>query len=75
MRSTIIFTSQTPRLLLLLSNRYISDRQMPDKAIDLIDEARVDSRWKSNLCPSQSIPYKRTINAKIELQALKQRDR
>ena len=41
-----------------LSNRYISDRQMPDKAIDLIDEAAVDSRWKSNLCPSQSTPYK-----------------
>ena len=30
-----------------LSQRYITDRQLPDKAIDLIDEAASQSGWKS----------------------------
>ena len=33
-----------------LSNRYISDRFLPDKAIDLIDEACSMIKQKWNLC-------------------------
>ena len=38
-----------------LSHRYISDRQLPDKAIDLIDEAASASVWKLTLNLSRSI--------------------
>jgi ATP-dependent Clp protease ATP-binding subunit ClpB len=34
-----------------LSHRYITDRQLPDKAIDLIDEAPRRSAWRSTPCP------------------------
>ena len=34
-----------------LSNRYISDRWLPDKAIDLIDEAASKLRMKMTRCP------------------------
>jgi len=33
----------------VLSNRYISDRQLPDKAIDLIDEAASSIRMEMTL--------------------------
>lgn len=32
-----------------MSHRYITDRQLPDKAIDLIDEVLLVLRWKSIL--------------------------
>ena len=34
-----------------LSHRYITDRFLPDKAIDLIDEAAARSRWRSTPSP------------------------
>lgn len=36
-----------------LSDRYISDRYLPDKAIDLIDEAGSRARLQSTMLPSQ----------------------
>ncbi len=36
-----------------LSTRYISDRYLPDKAIDLIDEAASKVRLKENTPPSE----------------------
>ena len=36
------------------SNRYIADRFLPDKAIDLMDEARAGSGWKWNPSPRKS---------------------
>ncbi|MCW1013427.1 ATP-dependent Clp protease ATP-binding subunit, partial [Streptococcus anginosus] len=33
------FTDQALEATVILSNRYIQDRQLPDKAIDLLDEA------------------------------------
>ena len=34
-----------------LSNRYIADRFLPDKAIDLVDEAAAASAWRSTASP------------------------
>ena len=40
-----------------LSQRYITDRQLPDKAIDLVDEAASrTSAWKSTPSPSSHGP-------------------
>ncbi|MCL4647430.1 hypothetical protein L0Z35_25910 [Burkholderia multivorans] len=36
-----------------LSHRYITDRFLPDKAIDLIDEAASKIRWKSIRSPKR----------------------
>lgn len=36
-----------------LSSRYINDRNLPDKAIDLIDEASASARLKSNDMPAK----------------------
>jgi ATP-dependent Clp protease ATP-binding subunit ClpB len=38
-----------------LSHRYITDRQLPDKAIDLIDEAAAASAWRSTPSPRRWI--------------------
>ncbi len=37
-----------------LSNRYIADRFLPDKAIDLMDEAACDWPWSSKACRPRS---------------------
>ena len=39
----------------VLSNRYISDRFLPDKAIDLVDEAcaLIKTNWRSSKIPSR----------------------
>ena len=38
----------------VLVNRYITDRFLPDKAIDLVDEAARDCEWKPRVCLSRS---------------------
>jgi ATP-dependent Clp protease ATP-binding subunit ClpB len=38
----------------VLSNRYITERFLPDKAIDLVDEAASRSAWRSTACRSRS---------------------
>ena len=54
-----------------LSNRYISDRQLPDKAIDLIDEAASSIRLQIDSKPeSLDKLERRIIQLKIEQQAL-----
>ena len=55
-----------------LSHRYISDRQLPDKAIDLIDEAGSRIRMEMDSKPEQLDKLdRRLIQLKIELQAMK----
>ena len=56
-----------------LSNRYISDRQLPDKAIDLIDEAATSIRLQidSKPEPLDRLDHK-LIQLKMEQQAVKQ---
>jgi ATP-dependent Clp protease ATP-binding subunit ClpB len=55
-----------------LSHRYISDRQLPDKAIDLIDEAASRIRIEIDSKPeSMDKLERRIIQLKIEREALK----
>lgn len=55
-----------------LSHRYISDRQLPDKAIDLIDEAGSQIRMEIDSKPeSMDKLERRLIQFKIEREALK----
>lgn len=55
-----------------LSHRYISDRQLPDKAIDLIDEAASRIRIEIDSKPESMDTFeRRLIQLKIEREALK----
>jgi ATP-dependent Clp protease ATP-binding subunit ClpB len=55
-----------------LSNRYITDRFLPDKAIDLIDEAASRLRMEAESKPEQIDEVdRRIIQLKIEREALK----
>ncbi|CNI82513.1 ATP-dependent chaperone ClpB [Yersinia mollaretii] len=55
-----------------LSHRYIADRQLPDKAIDLIDEAGSSIRMQMDSKPeSLDRLERRIIQLKLEQQALK----
>ncbi|MDF7667286.1 ATP-dependent chaperone ClpB [Orbaceae bacterium ESL0727] len=56
----------------MLSHRYISDRMLPDKAIDLIDEAASSIRMQMDSKPeSLDRLDRRIIQLKLEQQALK----
>ena len=56
-----------------LSHRYISDRQLPDKAIDLIDEAASRIRMEIDSKPEKLDKLeRRLIQLKIEREALKE---
>ncbi|REH40567.1 ATP-dependent Clp protease ATP-binding subunit ClpB [Paraperlucidibaca baekdonensis] len=58
-----------------LSHRYISDRQLPDKAIDLIDEAASRIRLEMDSRPeSMDRLDRRLIQLKMEREALKHED-
>ena len=55
-----------------LSNRYISDRFLPDKAVDLIDEAASRLRIELNSMPSEiDAVDRKIIQLEIERQSLK----
>ncbi len=55
-----------------LSHRYITDRQLPDKAIDLIDEAGSNIRMEIDSKPEELEQLdRRIIQLKIEREALK----
>jgi ATP-dependent Clp protease ATP-binding subunit ClpB len=55
-----------------LSNRYIADRFMPDKAIDLIDEAASKLRIENDSLPNELDELRRkTVQMQIECEALK----
>ncbi|RMF98494.1 MAG: ATP-dependent chaperone ClpB [Gammaproteobacteria bacterium] len=55
-----------------LSHRYITDRQLPDKAIDLIDEAAARIRMEIDSKPEEMDRLdRRIIQLKIEREALK----
>ncbi|MCL5036150.1 MAG: ATP-dependent chaperone ClpB [Chloroflexi bacterium] len=56
----------------MLSNRYISDRFLPDKAVDLVDEAASKLRIEIDSLPTELDQVKRRImQLEIERQALK----
>jgi ATP-dependent Clp protease ATP-binding subunit ClpB len=59
-----------------LSHRYITDRQLPDKAIDLIDEAASRIRMEIDSKPEVLDRLdRRLIQLKVESQALKKEER
>ncbi len=59
----------------VLSNRYISDRFLPDKAIDLIDEAASSLRIEIDSMPAEIDQIERRLTQlEIERQALKKED-
>jgi ATP-dependent Clp protease ATP-binding subunit ClpB len=58
-----------------LSQRYISDRFLPDKAIDLVDEAAASLRMEIDSLPVEIDEVERRITQlEIERQALKKED-
>jgi ATP-dependent Clp protease ATP-binding subunit ClpB len=58
-----------------LSNRYITDRFLPDKAIDLIDEAAAKLRLEIDSVPEELDELERKIRQlEIEREALKRED-
>jgi len=55
-----------------LSNRYITDRWLPDKAIDLIDESASKLRIENDSLPAELDSIRRkTVQLQIEREALK----
>ncbi|HIU64565.1 MAG TPA: ATP-dependent chaperone ClpB [Candidatus Avacidaminococcus intestinavium] len=59
----------------VLSNRYINDRFLPDKAIDLVDEASARLRTEIDSLPAELDESKRRIlQLEIEAQALAKED-
>lgn len=59
----------------MLSDRYISDRFLPDKAIDLVDEACALIKTEMNSLPTELDEKQRKIlQMEIEVQALKKED-
>ena len=59
----------------MLSNRYISDRFLPDKAIDLIDEAASGLRIEIDSMPAEIDQIERRVTQlEIERQALRKED-
>ncbi len=58
-----------------LSNRYITDRFLPDKAIDLIDESAAKLRLEMNSMPEELDTLERQIRQlEIEREAIKRED-
>ena len=58
-----------------LSNRYITDRFLPDKAIDLMDEAASRLRMQVDTKPEELDELdRRVVQLKIEREALKEED-
>ena len=56
----------------VMSNRYISDRFLPDKAIDLVDEAAAKLRTEIDSMPTELDEIlRRTMQLEIEREALK----
>ena len=60
----------------VLSNRYISDRFLPDKAIDLVDEAAAKLRTEIDSMPTELDEIlRRVMQLEIERQALQKGNR
>ena len=71
----IRITDSAIRAAVNLSTRYISDRFLPDKAVDLIDEAASALRLELDSMPHElEIAEKKTRNLEIEKEALKKEE-
>ena len=62
----VIFTEEALKAAANIADRYITERAMPDKAIDLLDEAGSRVRLKNSVLPPALREKQRTLNALIE---------
>ncbi len=72
----VVITEEAIRAAVTLSERYINDRNLPDKAIDLIDEAAASVRLKNMRTPENQkeiLEQIKEMDKEIEL-CLKQQD-
>ena len=58
----VTYTDESLKAAVTLSQRYIQDRQLPDKAIDLIDEAAAKLRVALHLLPEELKAKKQEID-------------
>ncbi|MDH4128284.1 MAG: ATP-dependent Clp protease ATP-binding subunit [Spirochaetota bacterium] len=58
----VVYTNESIIAAANLSHRYISDRYLPDKAIDLIDEAGAKARLKNTTRPQRFTELEKEIN-------------
>ncbi|MDI3524323.1 MULTISPECIES: ATP-dependent Clp protease ATP-binding subunit [unclassified Kosmotoga] len=66
----VYYTDAALEAAVLLSHRYVSDRFLPDKAIDIIDEAGARARLRKLTVPS----YLKELQKKIEKLRLERED-
>ena len=66
----VIVTPEIARETVVLSERYITDRFLPDKAIDLLDEACSDVNLKNKSLSSLAVLRKEKADLNLELQLL-----
>ena len=72
---TVLRSQIVPVAAATLSNRYITDRFLPDKAIDLVDEACAMIKTEMNSLPAELDEVQRKImQMEIEEAALKKED-
>ena len=57
----VSYTTGALEVAAILSRRYITDRYLPDKAIDLIDEAGSRKRIMNNIRPSEVVELEKEI--------------
>jgi ATP-dependent Clp protease ATP-binding subunit ClpC len=57
----VTYTDKAIELAAYLSHRYISDRFLPDKAIDLIDESGAKVRLKNSVKPAELVNIEKEI--------------
>ena len=62
----VTITDEALKAAAELSDRYIQDRHLPDKAIDLIDEAASRMRIRTSFCDSASVSLKTGMPVHIE---------
>ncbi len=72
----VTITDEAIDSALTLSERYITDRFLPDKAIDLIDEASAKVKLKNYCLPENLKSFEKNIKEKTEnkLKAIKEQD-
>jgi ATP-dependent Clp protease ATP-binding subunit ClpC len=59
----VIYTPDALEACVRLTNRYISDRRLPDKAIDALDEAGSRAHISNIIVPKQIVKLEETIEA------------
>lgn len=61
----VIYTEKAIKAAVILSHRYISDRFLPDKAIDLLDEAGASVKLKKLIKPIELIDLEKNLELLI----------